>query len=75
MAIFKKKITITDRKPSCDSCIYSQLNEDFELICKGKKEVEPDYKCRRYQLDITKAAEARSHTAVKKQFDEDAFKL
>ena len=71
----KSKITITEEKPTCSSCIYSQLNEEYELICKGKKEVEPDSLCRRYKLDITKAANKRSHMSKQKQFDVNIFKL
>ena len=71
----KNKITLTNETPSCSICIYAQYNDDYDLICKGKKEVEPDHKCRRFSLDITKAANQRSHISAKKQFDEDAFKL
>ncbi len=71
----KRGITVTEEKPSCSSCIYSQLNEEYDLICKGKKEVEPDNCCRKYELDITKAANKRSHSSLKKPVDENLFKL
>ena len=71
----KSKITLTNEKPSCSICIYAQYNDEYELICKGKKEVEPDSKCRKFSLDITKVANRRSHISAKKEFDADAFKL
>ena len=71
----KNKLAVTNEKPSCITCIYAQYNDEYDLICKGKKEIEPDHKCRRYKLDITKVASQRSHIPTKKQFDEDMFKL
>jgi len=71
----KNKIKVTNEKPMCSNCLYAQYNEEYDLICKGKKEVEPDHKCMRYKLDITKAANQRGHIATNKQFDEDMFKL
>ncbi|MDD4688429.1 MAG: hypothetical protein PHE51_01615 [Eubacteriales bacterium] len=71
----KKKSSITNVKASCSTCIYSEVNEDFDLICNGKKEVESDSSCRKYKIDITKTASKRNHTAIKKQYHESDFEL
>ncbi len=71
----KNKLHITDEKPCCRNCLYCEMNEEYDLICKGKKTVEPDGRCRKYKLDITKAANERKHFLPKTTFDKNDFKL
>lgn len=70
-----RRLSITNEQPSCRTCLFSAYNDEYDLVCKGKKTVEPDKSCRKYKLDITKAANERKHIIMNKKFDENSFKL
>lgn len=70
------KLNPDEQSPKCSLCVYSKPFAGLtELSCEKKGVVAPDYKCKKFSLDIMAKTSRRKHSLELKGLSAEDFSI